>query len=364
MTEPKVIESAIELLQQYGAGEREFDRARLGEADLHGAILHGIDLSEAMLNDANLSQADLRGADLSWTDLSGANLEGTDLRGAILTRADLSNANLKRANLRKADLSLANLTDADLTDAILPDAGDAATSAPKPVESSVAASQGRSPLKLYHNPVSGNSRRVWIALLEKQLPFELVTLNLDGDQFAAEFLEISPFNRIPVLVDDGFVVVESLAILDYLETRYPTPALLPKDAKSLATVRMVELATVNELFPAMNPLIQKMMGFGGEDEAKLAESRQRVATVLTFLEEKLGDRPYIGSDRLTLADIVAGTVVIWLPQMGVSLDGYPQLQAWLQRLAARESWQQTQPTPEQLDAFRLQMKELMERQAG
>ncbi|MDY6941292.1 MAG: pentapeptide repeat-containing protein [Cyanobacteriota bacterium] len=354
--EVKEIESAIELLRRYETGEREFDRARLSGADLHGAVLHGIDLSEAILAEANLSGADLRGADLSWADLSGANLEGTDLRGAILTRADLSNANLTRANLRKADLSLANLTDADLTDAILPATEKTETSPPPETPP-----QTRSPLKLYHNPVSGNSRRVWMALIEKQLPFELIPLNLDGDQFEADFLEISPFNRIPVLIDDGFVVVESLAILDYLETQYPTPSLLPKDAKSLAAVRMVELATVNELFPAMNPLIAKMMGFGDDNEEKLSQSRQQIAKVLTFFQEKLGDRPYIGSDRLTLADIVAGTVVIWLPQMGVSLDEYPHLQAWLQRLAERESWQQTQPSPEQVEAFQSRVKELMER---
>ncbi|MBE9042671.1 glutathione S-transferase family protein, partial [Oscillatoriales cyanobacterium LEGE 11467] len=154
----------------------------------------------------------------------------------------------------------------------MPSEEDSSATAPERRESP----QEKSPLKLYHNPISGNSRRIWIALLEKQLPFELVTLNLDGDQLTREFLEISPFNQIPVLVDDGFVVVESLAILDYLETQYPTPALLPKDAKSLGTVRMVELATVNELFPAMNPLVQQMMGFGEADEAKLAQSRQQV----------------------------------------------------------------------------------------
>ncbi len=59
-------------------------------------------------------------------------------------------------------------------------------------------------LKLYHNPISSNSRRVWIALLEKEIPFELVSLNLDGDQFQPEFLALNSFHHIPVLVDDGF----------------------------------------------------------------------------------------------------------------------------------------------------------------
>ncbi|PHM06001.1 glutathione S-transferase family protein, partial [Nostoc sp. 'Peltigera malacea cyanobiont' DB3992] len=55
-------------------------------------------------------------------------------------------------------------------------------------------------LTLYHQPFSPNSRRVWITLLEKGLEFELVEIKLDGEQFKPEFLAISPFHHIPVLV--------------------------------------------------------------------------------------------------------------------------------------------------------------------
>ena len=60
-------------------------------------------------------------------------------------------------------------------------------------------------LKLYHNPLSTNSRRVWIALLEKEVPFELVGLKLNGDQFQDNFLAISPFHHVPVLADGIFI---------------------------------------------------------------------------------------------------------------------------------------------------------------
>jgi glutathione S-transferase len=67
-------------------------------------------------------------------------------------------------------------------------------------------------------------------------------------------------------------VIESLAILDDLEAQYPIPSLLPKDAKALATVRMVELVTVHELLPAMNPLIREMMGFVEIEAEKIDRS--------------------------------------------------------------------------------------------
>lgn len=215
-------------------------------------------------------------------------------------------------------------------------------------------------LKLYHTPISANSRRVWITLLEKGIEFEQVVIQLNGDQFKPEFLEINPFHHIPVLEDDGFQVIESLAILDYLEAKYPTPSLLPTDAKAIAIVRMVELVTITELLPPTIRLTSQAMGLAQNEPEKLETARQQVLTVLKFLENLLGESPYFASDKLTLADIAAGTVVPQLPKMGMSLDDYPKLKAWCDRLMQRESWQKTEPTPEEIEAFFSQIKTLVE----
>jgi glutathione S-transferase len=339
-----------ELLKLYAVGERDFEQVNLIAADLHGRVLHGIDLSESLLNDANLQKADLRGADLSWADLSGANLQQADLRGAILIRADLSGANLRRANLLKADLSLASIAGANLDGATLPD-GTVQTQT----------SEQQATLQFYYHPISTNARRVWIALLEKQVPFEPIQLNLDGDQFRQEFEAISPFNHVPALADGELNVIESLAILDYLEARYPTPPLMPVEPKAVAQVRMVEMVTVNELVPAMNPLIRQAMGFAPQAAQPADRAAPKVKQTLDFLTSLLGDRAYFGGDQLSLGDIVAGTAVPWLPELGIPLDEYPQLQQWRDRLMARESWQTTQPTPEAIETFKSQMQVLMNR---
>lgn len=216
-------------------------------------------------------------------------------------------------------------------------------------------------LKLYHNPLSTNSRRVWIALLEKELEFELVPLKLNGDQFQPDFLAISPFHHVPVLADGDFHLIETLAILDYLEAKYPAIALLPQDAKDLAIARMVQMVTVNELTPALSPFVRKSFGGVGDPE-KLEKAGQQVATILRFFEDLLGDKPFFGSSAITLADVVAGVSVPWLPELGVSLDNYPKLQAWSERLNSRHSWQQTQASPELVEAFKAQMKQLMKPQ--
>lgn len=216
-------------------------------------------------------------------------------------------------------------------------------------------------LKLYYNPLSTNARRVWIALLEKEIEFELVALKLNGDQFQPDFLAINPFHHVPVLADGDFHLIETLAILDYLEAKYPAIALLPQNARDLAIVRMVQMVTVNELTPALSPFVRKTFGGAGEPE-KLEKSGLQVATVLRFFEELLGDRPFFGGSAITLADVVAGVSVPWLPELGLSLENYPKLQVWCDRLNSRPSWQQTQASPELVEAFKAQMKQLMKPQ--
>src|SRR5690348_13860199 len=144
-------------------------------------------------------------------------------------------------------------------------------------------------LKFYYNPVSPNVRRVWLTLLEKEIPFETVLVKLDGDQLKPNFLEINPFHHIPVVVDDGFRVVESLAILDYLESKYPTPAMLPTDPQQLATVRMVQMVTANELFPKVISLI-----YESEDSPQFAEAKQHIDQVLKFFTVALGAGTFFG----------------------------------------------------------------------
>jgi glutathione S-transferase len=207
-------------------------------------------------------------------------------------------------------------------------------------------------LKLYHYAPSPNSRRVWVALLEKELEFELVPIDLKGEQLQPDFLVLNPFHHVPVLVDNGFKVVESLAILDYLDVKYPIPALLPTSAETLATVRMVELLTVNELLPALGPLNRQWLGLGENDSQKLEQSKQQVNTVLSFFEQLLGEQQYFGGKHLTLAEIVAGTVVPSLPILGVSLSDHPRLRAWTERLSQRPAWVKTQPSQEEMEAVK------------
>jgi glutathione S-transferase len=98
-----------------------------------------------------------------------------------------------------------------------------------------------------------------------------------------------------------------------------------------------------------------MLGLPGGDPEKIEQAKQKVATVLKFFENLLDNRPYFGSQDLTLAEVVAGTVIPWLPQAGVSLSDYPKVSAWCDRLMARPAWQATEATPEVIEAFNSRM---------
>jgi glutathione S-transferase len=214
-------------------------------------------------------------------------------------------------------------------------------------------------LKFYYAPISANARRVWITLLEKQIPFEPIIINLDGEQFQSEFTAINPLQRVPAIVDNELRIFESLAILDYLEAKYPVPELMPKELDKLAISRMISMVSLTELQPAAITLTKQLLGLA-IDSSIAEKARQRALAILQFFEDTLADRPYFTGDTFTVADIVAGTLVPSAAMFGISLEPYPWLNAWIDRLSRRESFRQTEPTPEQVQAELPTIKKIME----
>lgn len=208
-------------------------------------------------------------------------------------------------------------------------------------------------LKFYYKSLSLYSRPVWIALLEKQLTFKTIDLALNGDQWQPEFLAVNPFGRVPVLVDDKFTIFESLAILDYLELQYPNPKLLPADTKTLTIVRMTQMLAIHELIPAMLTIIRV-----SDSESVIQRANQQIIAMLDFLEKRLLENYYIAGDRITLADIVAGSLILWLPYLEITLFDYPKVERWSNQLMQRPAWQSTQPKPEVIQNWLKRIKTL------
>jgi glutathione S-transferase len=214
-------------------------------------------------------------------------------------------------------------------------------------------------LKFYYAPISGNSRRVWITLLEKQISFEPIIVNLDGEQFESEFTAINPLQQVPAIVDGELRIIESLAILDYLEAKYPVPDLMPTALDKLAIARTISMVSLTELQPAALTLSKQLVGVE-VDPTSVDKAKRRAIAILQFFEDTLGDRVYFTGDTFTSADIVAGTLVPSAAMFGISLEPYPGLNAWIERLSERESFRQTAPTPEGIQAALPAIKKILE----
>src|SRR6266481_928830 len=94
-------------------------------------------------------------------------------------------------------------------------------------------------LKVHYHPLSTFARRVRIALVEKGIKAELVEVDMaKGAHRAPPYLALNPYGRVPAIEEDGLVLYESTAILEYLEATRPAPPLLPAEVRSRAVVAM------------------------------------------------------------------------------------------------------------------------------
>jgi glutathione S-transferase len=211
-------------------------------------------------------------------------------------------------------------------------------------------------LTFYYHPLSPMARRVWVALLEKEIPFDPVIIKLQNkEQLQPDFLALNPFHHVPVLVDEEVCLIESIAILDYLELQYPSPALMPQSPAAIARLKMLQMVAINELSP-------KIMKFLNAEQTPVPESTfEHIDTVLAFFTQQLGESPFFGGEFFSIADIIIGTTLSMLHRLGLSLKGYPAIEDWQSRISVRQSWCLTQPSDEDFEQWKRFVRLLVQR---
>lgn len=159
-----------------------------------------------------------------------------------------------------------------------------------------------------------------------------------------------PFGRVPVLQHGDFMLYETQAILRYLDRVIPSPPLTPADPRAAA--RMDQVLNVNDwyLFQGVSNTIgfqrvvgPRVMGLT-PDEAVIAEAVPRAIKVFGEVSRLLGDQPYFAGDAVSLADLMLASHLDFfanIPETPVLLDARPNLVAWLARMNARPSLQNT-----------------------
>ena len=195
-------------------------------------------------------------------------------------------------------------------------------------------------IKLYTFPLSTNSRKVRIALLEKGLEFERINVDLSKrEQKQPEYLKIHPFGQVPALDDEGFVVYDSTVINEYLEDEYPYPPLMPKDSEGRARARMMEDFRDTHFNPPCVKIIYEMRKPEGERVADvIATAKADINKCFDRIERALQGKEYLAGS-FSLADIAFMANFDLLDRFQIAVDPkYTNTTAWIARLKARPSF--------------------------
>jgi glutathione S-transferase len=174
--------------------------------------------------------------------------------------------------------------------------------------------------------------RCVLALRLKGVKFELKAP--PGGLKSPEFLKISPFGKVPVIEDEGFTLPESEVICEYIEDRFPEPALLPKDAEGRARSRLVSRIVDLYLIPSMFAL-SRQADPGRRNDDMVATKLGDFAHATAALEHVLGEGPYAVGKEFTMADCTLTTAMFHLGR--IIPDFVPEPFEELPKLAAYQA---------------------------
>ncbi len=199
-------------------------------------------------------------------------------------------------------------------------------------------------MKLYSFPASTFARRVRVALLEKNIPCELIEVDLPGGKHQEEwYAALNPYTKVPTLVDGAVTLYESAAILAYLEATHPVPPLVPQDVRGRALVDMHVRLCDSQLGRYAGAILfpKRFLPEERWDRAAMGAARVEIAKHFLIIERELGERPYLVGNSFTLADVAYLPFLQFLAMLEVPVG--PHLKAWAERVLARPSALATVP---------------------
>ena len=206
-------------------------------------------------------------------------------------------------------------------------------------------------ITFYYGSGSPYAWRVWLALEHKQLAYELKTMSFSaGDLRSAEYLAINPRHRVPAVVDDGFSLYESAAILEYLDEKYPGPRLFPGDVRQRAIARRLVREADEYFGDAMDELLHEILFKPREKwtSERIERGKQTLADELAVWETRFaGDflAGELSAADFTLYPLVALTLRCDKrnPDLDVQQSVGPRVSAWMKRIEALPFFRKTWP---------------------
>ncbi|HYM03704.1 MAG TPA: glutathione transferase GstA [Stellaceae bacterium] len=193
-------------------------------------------------------------------------------------------------------------------------------------------------MKLYFSP-GACSLSPHIVLREAGLPFELEQVNLQTKKTkgGSDFLQVNPKGQVPVLrLDSGEILTEGPAIVQYLADQKPESGLAPPNG-TLPRYHLQEWLNfvTSELHKVFAPLFRPTTP---DEFVKI--TKENLANKFTFLDIHLEDKAYLMGDKFTVADAYCFTVTGWSKYKDIDLARWPNLKAYMDRVAARPKVQE------------------------
>ncbi len=188
-------------------------------------------------------------------------------------------------------------------------------------------------LKLYRHPLSGHAHRVELFLSLLNLSAEIIDVDLmNGEHKQPAFLSKNMFGQVPVLEDGDITIADSNAILVYLASQYDVEhTWLPIDPAAAAQVQRFLSVAAGPV--ASGPGAARLVTLFGAalDHGKTKETANQL---FKTLEAYLSQHEWLAASHPTIADLANYTYIAHAPEGGISLQPYPYLRAWLQRVEA------------------------------
>ena len=187
-------------------------------------------------------------------------------------------------------------------------------------------------IRLHRFYLSGHSHRVELFLSLLQLPYVLVDVALaDKAHKQPDFLAMNPFGQVPVIQDGAITLADANAILVYLASKYDDGAWLPRDPVGAARVQRWLSVAAGEL---ANGPAKARLATVFKAPIQVEEVIASAQALFSIIEGELKKTSFLTGDVPTIADIALYTYTAHVPEGNVSLEPYPHLRSWLQRIEA------------------------------
>jgi glutathione S-transferase/GST-like protein len=189
----------------------------------------------------------------------------------------------------------------------------------------------------FYTAATPDTYKVSVALEEMALPYTAVTVDLAaGEQKSAAFLAFNPNGKVPALVDDGFAIFESGAILVYLAEK--SGLLLPADTQGRSRVMQWLMFQIGGVGPMMGQANIFYRYFPEKIPAVIARYQGEGRRLFAVLDAQLATSEFLAGDY-SIADIANWCWVRTYKWSGIDIEGLPHLQRWLTAIAARPAVQ-------------------------